>query len=214
MFFFYTTRFYLLLFAALWTLSYPILAVAWPGLTQSKSKDDLDPNVREWGDYSDIPPGTEQELDLDEVGEHKDEGGDGDFSSLAPELEFLAEFAGMLPKCVDVSVYLSTYLQLLYFTFIGKNRLWVITAPSHHDHYLRMMEKQLEDMDQVLPEFSFHYHISLYIFFCFLFFSEKSELPSSRKRYLHNDHYPECYDGRSYSENNFPRRCHSREPGF
>ncbi|XP_061554788.1 coiled-coil domain-containing protein 80 isoform X2 [Phycodurus eques] len=30
----------------------------------------------------------------------------------------------------------------------GKKRLWVITAPSHNDHYLRMMEKQLEDMDQ------------------------------------------------------------------
>jgi len=32
----------------------------------------------------------------------------------------------------------------------GKKRLWVITAPSYNDHYLRMMEKQLEDMEQVL----------------------------------------------------------------
>ncbi|TKS84574.1 Coiled-coil domain-containing protein 80 [Collichthys lucidus] len=30
----------------------------------------------------------------------------------------------------------------------GKKRLWVITAPSHNDDYLRMMEKQLEDMEQ------------------------------------------------------------------
>lgn len=27
----------------------------------------------------------------------------------------------------------------------GNKRLWVITAPSHNNHYLRMMEKQLED---------------------------------------------------------------------
>lgn len=35
------------------------------------------------------------------------------------------------------------------FCLAGNKRLWVITAPSHNDHYLRMMEKQLEDMDQV-----------------------------------------------------------------
>ncbi|KAM6986380.1 coiled-coil domain-containing protein 80 [Aplochiton taeniatus] len=44
-------------------------------------------------------------------------------SSLAPELDFLADFD-------------------------GKKRLWVITAPSHSDNYLRMMEKQLEDMEK------------------------------------------------------------------
>lgn len=32
----------------------------------------------------------------------------------------------------------------------GKKRLWVITAPSYNDHYLRMMEKQLEEAEQVL----------------------------------------------------------------
>ncbi|XP_076139274.1 coiled-coil domain-containing protein 80 [Alosa pseudoharengus] len=41
---------------------------------------------------------------------------------LAPELDFLAEFA-------------------------GKHRLWVITAPSHTDNYLLMMEKQIQDME-------------------------------------------------------------------
>lgn len=34
-------------------------------------------------------------------------------------------------------------------SFPGKRRLWVITAPSHNNPYLQMMEKQLEDMDQV-----------------------------------------------------------------
>uniref|UniRef100_W5N4B3 DUF4174 domain-containing protein n=2 Tax=Lepisosteus oculatus TaxID=7918 RepID=W5N4B3_LEPOC len=29
--------------------------------------------------------------------------------------------------------------------FTGKNRLWVITAPSSADHYFRMMEKQIEE---------------------------------------------------------------------
>ncbi|KAG7476691.1 hypothetical protein MATL_G00085600 [Megalops atlanticus] len=42
--------------------------------------------------------------------------------SITPELDFLAEFA-------------------------GKNRLWVITAPSYTDNYLRMMEKQIQDME-------------------------------------------------------------------
>ncbi|KAG5834098.1 hypothetical protein ANANG_G00257660 [Anguilla anguilla] len=42
--------------------------------------------------------------------------------SVPPELEFLAEFA-------------------------GKHRLWVIAAPSHTDNYLRMMEKQIQDME-------------------------------------------------------------------
>ncbi|KAJ8338769.1 hypothetical protein SKAU_G00355550 [Synaphobranchus kaupii] len=42
--------------------------------------------------------------------------------SISPELEFLADF-------------------------VGKHRLWVITAPSHADNYLRMMEKQIQDME-------------------------------------------------------------------
>ncbi|KAK5851930.1 hypothetical protein PBY51_023443 [Eleginops maclovinus] len=112
----------LLFFAALWSLSYPSLLTAWPGISRSKPKDPLDPNVRDWGDYSDLPPGIEQGLGLDE--EHGDNRGAGESStSLAPELDFLADFA-------------------------GKKRLWVITAPSHNDHYLRMMEKQLEEMEQ------------------------------------------------------------------
>ncbi|XP_070781139.1 coiled-coil domain-containing protein 80 [Enoplosus armatus] len=124
MFHFCNSNWPLLLFAALWSLSYPSLLTAWPGISRSKPKDQLDPNVRDWGDYSDLPPGIEQGLGLDEGGEHGDNRGVGELSSsLAPELDFLADFA-------------------------GKKRLWVITAPSHNDHYLRMMEKQLEDMEQ------------------------------------------------------------------
>lgn len=37
--------------------------------------------------------------------------------------------------------------------FPGKRRLWVITVPSHNNHYLRMMENQLEEMDQVQGAF-------------------------------------------------------------
>lgn len=31
--------------------------------------------------------------------------------------------------------------------FAGKHRLWVITAPSHGDNYLRMMEKQIQESE-------------------------------------------------------------------
>ncbi|XP_044189895.1 coiled-coil domain-containing protein 80 [Thunnus albacares] len=113
-----------LLFAALWSLSCPSLVTAWQGIARSKPKDQFDPNVRDWGDYSDLPPGIELGLGLDGDREHGNNRGGGESSSsLAPELDFLADFA-------------------------GKKRLWVITAPSHNDHYLRMMEKQLEDMEQ------------------------------------------------------------------
>ncbi|XP_029940132.1 coiled-coil domain-containing protein 80 [Salarias fasciatus] len=124
MFHFYTSH-YLLFFAAFWSLSYPGLLNAWSGIHGSKSKDQLDPNVRDWGDYSDLPPGVEHGLGLEEednkYGNNKRV--EEPSSSLAPELDFLADFA-------------------------GKKRLWVITAPSHNDHYLRMMEKQLEDTEQ------------------------------------------------------------------
>ncbi|XP_060917543.1 coiled-coil domain-containing protein 80 [Labrus mixtus] len=124
MFYFCHSHLPLLLFATLWSLSYPSLLTAWQGISRSKPKDQLDPNVREWGDYSDLPPGIEQRLGLDEDGEHGDNRGAREPpSSLGPELDFLADFA-------------------------GKKRLWLITAPSHNDHYLRMMEKQLEDMEQ------------------------------------------------------------------
>ncbi|XP_023123839.2 coiled-coil domain-containing protein 80 [Amphiprion ocellaris] len=115
---------YYLFFTALWSLSYPRLLTAWPGFGGNKPKHQLDPNVRDWGDYSDLPPGIEHGLGLEEESEHGENRGVGETSSsLAPELDFLADFA-------------------------GKKRLWVITAPSHNDHYLRMMEKQLEDMEQ------------------------------------------------------------------
>ncbi|KAL0965711.1 hypothetical protein UPYG_G00284760 [Umbra pygmaea] len=47
---------------------------------------------------------------------------DSTTTSFDPEHEFLADFA-------------------------GKKRLWVITAPSYSDNYLRMMEKQIQDME-------------------------------------------------------------------
>ncbi|KAM6901296.1 coiled-coil domain-containing protein 80 [Lycodopsis pacificus] len=120
MFHFYNSHWPLLLSAVLW--SYPGWLTAWPGISRSKPKVQLDPNVRDWGDYSDLPPGIEQGLGLNQ--DHADNRGVRESSSsLAPELDFLANFA-------------------------GKRRLWVITAPSHNDHYLRMMEKQLEDMEQ------------------------------------------------------------------
>ncbi|XP_029024789.1 coiled-coil domain-containing protein 80 [Betta splendens] len=111
-----------LLVAALWSLCG---SAAWAGVSTSRLKDELDPNVKDWGDYSDLPPGMEQGLGLDEDREHGDNRGlrESSSSSLAPELDFLADFA-------------------------GKKRLWVITAPSHNDHYLLMMEKQLEEMEQ------------------------------------------------------------------
>ncbi|XP_063067303.1 coiled-coil domain-containing protein 80 [Engraulis encrasicolus] len=45
-----------------------------------------------------------------------------DASALAPGLDFLSEFA-------------------------GKFRLWVMSAPSHTDNYLLMMQKQIQDME-------------------------------------------------------------------
>lgn len=111
----------MLLFAALWSFSYPGLLSAWPSIGRSKPKDQLDPNVRDWGDYSDLPPGIEHGLGLEEDVDNRGSG--RSTFSVPPELDFLADFA-------------------------GKKRLWVITAPSHNDHYLRMMEKQLEDMEQ------------------------------------------------------------------
>ncbi|MEQ2255995.1 hypothetical protein ILYODFUR_019608 [Ilyodon furcidens] len=112
------TSHHLVLLVALWSLSCTGLIKAWPGTPGSKPG--LDPNVRDWGDYSDLPAGVEYGLGLEEDREHEDNRGS---SNLAPELDFLADFA-------------------------GKKRLWVITALSHNDNYLRMMEKQLEDMYQ------------------------------------------------------------------
>lgn len=85
-----------LFFAALWSLSYPSLIVAWPSIAGSMfSKDQLDPNVRDWGDYSDLPPGIEHGLGLEEDGtDGANRGGGESSSSLAPELDFLADFAG------------------------------------------------------------------------------------------------------------------------
>ena len=58
------------------------------------------------------------------------------------------------------------------FSLPGKKRLWVITAPSHNDHYLRMMEKQLEDMEQVLcvQIYTPNWFRGRFYPICFLFF--------------------------------------------
>ncbi|XP_057675835.1 coiled-coil domain-containing protein 80 [Corythoichthys intestinalis] len=114
-----------LVVAALWSVSHTRSLAARSSVSSSKSKSLLDPNVKEWGDYSDLPSEMERGLGLGEDrqnGNNNREGG-GLSSSLTPELEFLSDFA-------------------------GKKRLWVITAPSYNDHYLQMMEKQLEDMEQ------------------------------------------------------------------
>lgn len=86
----FNSHWVLLVFAAQWSFSYPSLLSTWSGIGRSK-----DPNVKDWGDYSDLPPGVEQGLGLEEDREHGDNRGAGDpSSSLAPELEFLADFAG------------------------------------------------------------------------------------------------------------------------
>ncbi|XP_028318658.1 coiled-coil domain-containing protein 80 [Gouania willdenowi] len=114
---------YCLLFVALWSLSFLSLVNAWSGIHGGKPKEHLDPNVRDWGDYSDLPPGVEHELGLEEDGNHGNNRGVGEPYSVVTELDLMAEFE-------------------------GKKRLWVITAPSHNDHYLLMMERQLEETEQ------------------------------------------------------------------
>lgn len=88
----------LLLFAALWSFGCSRLHAASPGIGQSKPKNQLDPNVREWGDYSDLPAEIQQGLELDKQGEHGDKKEAS--SSLAPELDFLADFTGKTNKVI------------------------------------------------------------------------------------------------------------------
>lgn len=62
------------------------------------SKDLLDPNVRDWGDYSDL---DQVEPRRSEEEEHGDKKGAGEpSSSQAPELDFLAEFAGEMSHMI------------------------------------------------------------------------------------------------------------------
>lgn len=79
----------LLLLAALWRPG--AASRAWSSLSSSK-----DPNVRDWGDYSDLPAAVQQGPEED--GTTHDHGGVRGSTSwnlpLAPELDFLAEFAG------------------------------------------------------------------------------------------------------------------------
>ena len=81
----------------LWVCNYSTLLAARTGKRQSQSKEHLDPNVREWGDYSDLE-GLAQGLGLDEDREPEENRGiDDPSSNLAPELDFLANFAGNNP---------------------------------------------------------------------------------------------------------------------
>lgn len=89
------TSHYLLLIAALWSLNNLGLLAAWQGFGDGKPKELLDPNVRDWGDYSDLPPGIEHGLGLEESREDGYNRKVGESSSsLAPEMDFLADFAG------------------------------------------------------------------------------------------------------------------------
>ena len=89
----------LLLFAGLWSLSCSNSLTAWSSVGQSKPKDQLDPNVRDWGDYSDLPLGIKQASESDKEGEHGNKRrAEESSSSLAPELDFLAEFTGKANK--------------------------------------------------------------------------------------------------------------------
>lgn len=83
-----------MVFTALWSLAHLGSLSAWTGVIGSKPKDQLDPNVKDWGDYSDLPLGVEQGLGLEEDREEGDRRGAGGSTNLAPELDFLADFAG------------------------------------------------------------------------------------------------------------------------
>lgn len=117
------------------------------GSATAHRKDVLDPNVRDWGDYSDL---IQVEPSRSKEEEHGDKSGGGELSSsLAPELDFLAEFAGEMSAHDRLKGVCWFTEHTTWSSFPGKRRLWVITAPSHTNPYLQMMEKQLEDMEQV-----------------------------------------------------------------
>lgn len=99
----------------LWSFSYPNLLVAWPGKGRSLPKDQMDPNVRDWGDYSDLLPlGPGLELDQNR-GQAGNEGEEEPSSSLSPELDFLADFAGRINLLVCLSIYfLHTFRDQIY----------------------------------------------------------------------------------------------------
>lgn len=88
----------LLLFAALWSFGCSSLHAAWPGIGQSKPNQP-DPYVREWGDYSDLPAEIQQGLELNKHREHGDKKEAS--SSLAPEMDFLADFTGKRNKVIN-----------------------------------------------------------------------------------------------------------------
>ncbi|XP_062411156.1 coiled-coil domain-containing protein 80 [Sardina pilchardus] len=99
---------YLLALLALWIHSAVLADSQAPKGRRSNSRDGSSGSSRSSGSFH---PGNPR---LDRSGERN--------SGLAPELDFMAEFA-------------------------GKHRLWVITAPSYTDNYLLMMEKQIQDME-------------------------------------------------------------------
>lgn len=79
----------LLLLAALWRPG--ATSRAWSGLSSNK-----DPNVRDWGDYSDLPAAVQQGPEQEgTTHDHGEASGSTSWNlPLAPELDFLAEFAG------------------------------------------------------------------------------------------------------------------------
>lgn len=97
----------LLLLALLWSLS--LANRPWSSLGRSKPKEELDPNVRNWGDYSDLTFGTDQGPKPDQTRRDRNRGVEEASSSLAPELDFLAEFEGKSDKlsscCVSVCLF-------------------------------------------------------------------------------------------------------------
>lgn len=89
-----------LLLAALWTCG--SCGLYSTGSEIAHRKEWLDPNVRDWGDYSDL---VEVEPSRSKEEEHGDKSGAEELSSgLAPELRFLAEFAGEIHDHLSVCV--------------------------------------------------------------------------------------------------------------
>lgn len=80
----------------------------------------MDANVRDWGDYSDLPSGTDQGPGLDQTRRDSNRGVEEASSSLAPELDFLAEFEGKSDKLSSCCV------SVCPFTYCTNN----ITLPS------------------------------------------------------------------------------------
>lgn len=118
----------LLLLAALWSPG--ATSRAWSGLGSSK-----DPNVRDWGDYSDLPAAVLQGPEMDRTTHnHGGAGGSTSWSlPLAPELDFLAEFAGKskLTSFANVCRFFDFFLPLAFNT----NSI-ILVLPSRQEAFV------------------------------------------------------------------------------